>query len=583
MKKLLILSLSLFSLLQAVIDSKTGLPNIYSFIKAVKEDNVAEATRLLAEGANPNARDSDYKPALHLAAENGSLEMVDVLLSHCGEIDKELGVSPRSCTALSIAFDRNNIPLMKQLLAWGANPSTVLSTAIANKSPEVVKLLLDAGASPYHHLKAAISSGDDKIAELVWSDGKPQLDSIYDALKAAIRIKSLPWVSRLLEKANLKELTNYSPSFHWNYSCPTTDLFILAIVIQAPEIAELILSQNIAVNITNVCTGAQPLHYIAEQGYITLAKTLISKGSDINAQRVYHVTGRYYSYYIGDRKTALHIACENNDPEMVAFLLEQGADVNIPNENNYLPFNYVPTDNKISQLLIDKGTDLNKALIGAAKKGELSQASLLLSLGAEVNYQNSSPLYDAAEHGHNDVVKLLLENGATTPTITITNVDGTFIDKDGTYAEDIFLSRAIRDRNYDVITTLLASGITPNTASILATVALNRLWLLKILVDHGASIPSAHLSIASYLDYHPEEYEAVFIFLIEQGMDANTKQHTNTILHTCAKHGLNKLASILVAHGADATLKNWEGRTPLMIAAEQKNKELVALLKPKSY
>ncbi len=597
MKKLLILSLSLFSLLHAATDTNN------SFIKAVKEDNVAEATKLLEEGANPNTFDlSSFKSfneshiderkfslsyicnhsvkmnillesngwriddefllaaivkndpyfflnikkigevtsALHMATKNGSLEMVDLLLSNCAIIDN---------TALPVATDMNNIPLMKLLIAWGAT-GTALPNALANKSPEAIKILCKAGERPNDsHLTQAIESGNDEIAELVWAHGQPYY-TLEGSLKAAVRIKSLPWVSRLLEKVNPSSLDSQE---RYNFFRDRTDLFIEAVVNQSPEIAELILSQRIE-HYRRYYDESRPLHLVVKQGYISLTRKLLLMESSVNAQREKHHSGYddgYYSYYDGDRKTALHIACENNDPEMVALLLEEGADANIPDKDDYLPINYAPPKSKISQLLIDKGTNLEKAL------------------------------HVAACTGQNKLAKLLLENSAS-------------LIKDD-FGQDA-LNGAIKNKNNDLTTTLLAAGITPNDTSIRYTAELSDIELLQTLIDHGASVPSSRISLTDFLPKrsyydgvlkeYDEKYEKVIMFLIEQGIEVNTPDSyypNDTALHVCTEIGLNELVSILITHGADATLKNHYGKTPLMIAAEQKNKELVALLKPKNY
>uniref|UniRef100_A0A1X7SWU7 Uncharacterized protein n=1 Tax=Amphimedon queenslandica TaxID=400682 RepID=A0A1X7SWU7_AMPQE len=60
----------------------------------------------------------------------------------------------------------------------------------------------------------------------------------------------------------------------------------------------------------------------------------------------------------------------------------------------------------------------NKKLSEAAKEGNIISVQSLLSQGANVNYQDQdhwderTPLHIAALGGHNEVVSLLLSNGA---------------------------------------------------------------------------------------------------------------------------------------------------------------------------
>ncbi len=68
MKTWYILSLSLFSL---------TITAHNEFIDAVKQDNFARASQLLAEGANPNTKDSEGTSVFNLALENGSTKMIN--------------------------------------------------------------------------------------------------------------------------------------------------------------------------------------------------------------------------------------------------------------------------------------------------------------------------------------------------------------------------------------------------------------------------------------------------------------------------------------------------------------------------
>ena len=90
-------------------------------------------------------------------------------------------------------------------------------------------------------------------------------------------------------------------------------------------------------------------------------------------------------------KTALHLAVEAGNTNMVAFLLDAGADANARG---------------------DSVTPLHSA----ALNGNVEIAELLLGRGAAVDAtgfrHNDTPLQVAALHGNADVVRLLLANGA---------------------------------------------------------------------------------------------------------------------------------------------------------------------------
>ncbi len=89
--------------------------------------------------------------------------------------------------------------------------------------------------------------------------------------------------------------------------------------------------------------------------------------------------------------TALIIAVQRGNEELVEELLKLGADVNAPSPRDGNP------------------------LINAALRGNLSIAKRLVAAGADVNayvYRDETPLIGASQQGHLEMVKYLVENGA---------------------------------------------------------------------------------------------------------------------------------------------------------------------------
>ncbi|KAG9206091.1 hypothetical protein G6514_004812 [Epicoccum nigrum] len=115
---------------------------------------------------------------------------------------------------------------------------------------------------------------------------------------------------------------------------------------------------------------ATPLYYTALSGLATIAKLLLDKGADVNAQ-----SGHYGN--------ALHAASEGGHEQVVKMLLDKGADVN--------------------------------ALHAASAGGHEQVVKMLLDKGADVNAQGGrygNALQAASAGGHEQVVKMLLDAGA---------------------------------------------------------------------------------------------------------------------------------------------------------------------------
>ena len=500
MKQLFILSLSLFSLISA--DARHE-----EFIDAVKNDNVERVSELLEEGVDHDYLYPDYlyhneKSALHIAAENGSLEMAEILLSHCASVDISFlyhdGYS-HYYSPLSIAAGKNNLPLMKQLIAWGAclegppasrrhgHNDSPICKAIENNAFDAVKLLLEEGAQP---------DGD-------WNSKRFHVE--YAIEQEALEIAAL--------------LLDYGASPH--------------------KAADLLYHNN-------------PLIHAAERGYTALAQKLLFKGAECNYQRL-------------DHKSALHIACQQNNPELVALLLDHGADVTLRDWHDKLPINYASSNEAIAELLLEHGTDCNEAFLRAARYGQTSLTNLLLTHGADAHYDNTQALHSASEAGHHEVVALLLAHG----------VSPTTQDKDGQTP----LYKAIEHKHTEVISVFLKSDRNTSIKGLSLAATTGNLKLVKRLLKKGAPLAGEdHNALHCALE---KDHTEVALYLIKHGADVHSKKFWgNTPLHIAAQKGFYDIAVALLEHGAKPDSKNYGYETPLTLAAKNKNKELVALFKP---
>ena len=152
------------------------------------------------------------------------------------------------------------------------------------------------------------------------------------------------------------------------------------------------------------------------KGNIEKVRDILSKGiSDIDTQE--EMFGC----------TALYYAAQNGYREIVALLLEKGADANIgvKTKDNYsaLKRAAVKGYKEIVEMLIQAGADINArdnivgftALMDAARNGHKEVVELLIKAGADVNAKDlytSTVLMHATRGGHKDIVQMLLAKGA---------------------------------------------------------------------------------------------------------------------------------------------------------------------------
>lgn len=128
-------------------------------IAAIDSGDKAAVARLLAAGADPNARSSAEEPAIELACFADAGEILQMLLDAGAEVDAVDGLHR---TALMAAAARGNVKVMRRLIKAGANVNfqsdndngnTVLTSvldpsAVEDPSERVVQTLLRAGANP---------------------------------------------------------------------------------------------------------------------------------------------------------------------------------------------------------------------------------------------------------------------------------------------------------------------------------------------------------------------------------------------------------------------------------------------------
>jgi hypothetical protein len=163
----------------AIAPRPPALP-VYPLHDAAWWGDVERAKRLVAEGADVNARDNSGLPPLYLAAVRGHEVIVDVLIRHGADVNVDVGTTP-----LYAAVREGHVAVASMLVASGAEVDvdddrnmTPLHWAVAKNNPALVQLLLTSGADPNRRdmfgrtpLERAVTGGYDEIAELLKRHG----------------------------------------------------------------------------------------------------------------------------------------------------------------------------------------------------------------------------------------------------------------------------------------------------------------------------------------------------------------------------------------------------------------------------
>ena len=152
--------------------------------------------------------------------------------------------------------------------------------------------------------------------------------------------------------------------------------------------------------------GKTALHLAAEAGKINAVKALIEGGADIDAQT-------------DEGKTALILATEANQIETLRLLLRQNASPDIQDNKGYRALTIATeagNNDAVEALALYSRNFLDDALFMASIKGHGQMIDTLTNYGASVysriEKDGRTPLMLAAQNGHKDAVRILLENGA---------------------------------------------------------------------------------------------------------------------------------------------------------------------------
>jgi ankyrin repeat protein len=172
---------------------------------------------------------------------------------------------------------------------------------------------------------------------------------------------------------------------------------------------ELFLAAGIDVNAQNA-SGVTALMAAAKNGRMEVVNKLLDQKANVDAQSKQGVT-------------ALMLAAENNQSEIVNLLLKKNADPNLQDQTGWsalMKAVYQGNARCVEALAARSRQEVNRGLLVAALTGHQDIAKILLDNGAEVDTRaddGRTPLMLAAGKGDNDLVAFLLKAGAD-PTLT---------------------------------------------------------------------------------------------------------------------------------------------------------------------
>jgi ankyrin repeat protein len=257
-------------------------------------------------------------------------------------------------------------------------------------------------------------------------------------------------------------------------------------------------------------------------------------------------------------KTALHWAAIGGREEMATFLLSNGAQANIRDNEGRIPLIAASSGGHLGvvRLLLQhtgaqglEETDKKgrTALHWSATEGHEEVVAFLLEKGAHVNrlgYLRRTPLMSACNMGHVGAVRILLQHMREQG---LEEADG--------YGRTA-LHHAAEGGYKEVAALLLSSGAHASSRNVRGYTPLI------------SACEKGHLSVVQVLLEHTGS----------QGLEAKDTKGW-TALHRAADEGHEETAAFLLDQGADATATNdYYGETPLMLACYKGHRGIMQVL-----
>ena len=340
---------------------------------------------LIQKGATVDAYDNEKSTPLHVAAQNGRLEVVKLLLVSGAELHHQ---------------DDNGM----SALHWAAY----------NGRDEVVRLLVQSGADVNVKKAGENSSGSVPLHGAAFY-GHPQV------------------VAELVNLGAELELTNdfgYTP-------------LLSGVAGGQTECAYILLDAGANPNVM-LPNGISLLHSACWRPNLELIKKLVESGAEVNAKDDNGNTPLAFASGSGNAEvvayllkngadaatktnngyTALHRATHVDSTEVITLLIKHGADVNAKTDEGIAAIhNAVSRGNRaVVEAMLKGGTNPNlkdeifqqTCLHKASIKGNNEIVESLLDSGAEISAKDklgNTPLYYAGKYGHKKTAKLLNMNG----------------------------------------------------------------------------------------------------------------------------------------------------------------------------
>ncbi|KAM8737600.1 kinase D-interacting substrate of 220 kDa B isoform 3-T4 [Acanthopagrus schlegelii] len=354
---------------------------IQSLFTYVEEENLAAIKTHLDKFKDVDSRSDNGQTPLMVAAEQGSLEIVQELIRRGANVN----LDDVDCwTALISAAKEGHIDVVRELLENKANLEhrdmggwTAVMWAAYKGRTDVAQLLLEKGANPN-------ITGQYSVYPIIWAAGRGHAEIVHLLLQHGAKVNCsdkygttpLIWAARKGHYESVMHLLANGADVDQEGANSMTAL-IVAVKGGYTEVVKELLKRNPNVNMTDK-DGNTALAIAAKEGHTEIVQDLLDAGTYVN---------------IPDRsgETMLIGAVRGGHVEIVRALLNKYADIDV------------------------RGQDGKTALYWAVEKGNATMVRDILQCNPDTESctkEGETPLIKATKMRNIEIVELLLDKGA---------------------------------------------------------------------------------------------------------------------------------------------------------------------------
>jgi len=570
---------------------------------------------LLSRGTDVNAIGYYYSTALEAAARCGHISMVQKLLNAGAEVNVLEG---RWQTALRTALVGGHADVVETLLDHGAD----MELRRTNQ-----RLYIDNSENALENaLQLGVKSGNLSIVKTLLKRGAnavlDESETLHPLILASMQ-GSVAMVKELLSAGAPVNIHGKKRLHYSSIQAEDASPIHAAIAGGYLDVTKLLLSQgaDIENDVEGVCT---PLSFAASKGRADIVRLLLSAEANAIDGAALSDAVRTGSIEIAQELLAagskaepvLALACRQGRLPMIELLLEEIYDGEKPETVIDEAFAVHGLDDSVVRLLLDYAPPTMRRFVQVCAAGSVASVGIMLDKGGiDINGQGEAngdyPLQVAASHLQAEVVRFLLLSGADTNCKSAKHGTPLMTALEACAA---FALRRLKSENAKKLVDKLSlpnsgCGMAYYSYRDSAPSSFRQLSdcekIVRLLVIHGANItddsgpfgPPLHLACLL-------RSKALVELLLEKGADLNATagffektifaaiqgghpdivalllqkapltKHIHpeytTPLHLACAIGDGASVRKLLQHGANATVLDANGRTPLTIALEEK-------------